>query len=156
MIYKFSILYFVAVIVANLGFTYLPMIQLPAGQALAPMSFLVGFIFVLRDYAQRELKHKVLAVMAAGVVASYLLADPFVAVASAAAFAISELTDWLVYTYTKRPMRERVLLSSAISTPIDSTVFMVMLGFFSLPGLLIMTASKLVGAVIVWFLAGRE
>ena len=94
--------------------------------------------------------------MVVGVVASYLMADPFVALASAAAFAISELADWAVYTWTKKPLRQRVLISSAISTPIDSTVFMVMLGFFSLPGLLIMTASKMVGALAVWYWAGRK
>jgi uncharacterized PurR-regulated membrane protein YhhQ (DUF165 family) len=153
--YKLSILYFAAVVIANLGFTYLPMISLPGGQSLAPMSFLVGFIFVLRDYAQRELGHRVLAVMAAGVAVSYFLADPFVAAASAFAFAISEFADWLVYTYTKKSMRQRVLISSAISTPVDSSVFMLMLGFFSLPGLLIMTASKMIGALAVWYWAGR-
>ena len=153
---KFNLMYFAAVVVANIGFTYLPMISLPGGQSLAPMSFLIGFVFVLRDYAQRELGHKVLGVMAAGVAVSYLLADPFVALASAVAFAISELTDWLVYTYTKRSMRQRVLISSAISTPVDSSVFMLMLGFFSLPGLLIMTASKMVGALAVWYWAGRK
>ena len=51
-----AIYYFAAVVVANLGFTYLPMIPLPGGEMFAPMSLLVGFIFVLRDYAQRELE----------------------------------------------------------------------------------------------------
>lgn len=153
---KYTVGYVAAILVANLGFSYLPMIDLPGGHALAPMSFLVGFVFVLRDFAQREIGHKVLGAMVAGVVASYLMADPFVALASAAAFAISELADWAVYTWTKKPLRQRVLISSAISTPIDSTVFMVMLGFFSLPGLLIMTASKMVGALAVWYWAGRK
>lgn len=153
---KISALYFGSVVVANLGFTYLPMINLPGGQSLAPMSFLVGLIFILRDFAQRELGHKVLFFMGLGVVVSYLLADPYVALASAVAFALSELIDWLVYTFTKKPMKERILISSAISTPIDSSVFMLMLSFFSLPGLIIMTASKMFAAIAIYIWLAKK
>lgn len=145
-----SILYLLAIIIANLGFTYIPMIPLPFGEMFAPMSLLVGFVFVLRDFAQRELGHRVFAVMAMGVVISYLLADPFVAVASAVAFAVSETVDWLIYTIYKKPLKQRILISSAVSTPLDSAVFMLMLGFFSWYGMLIMVASKMLGAIIVW------
>ena len=146
-----AIYYFAAVVVANLGFTYLPMIPLPGGEMFAPMSLLVGFIFVLRDYAQRELGHKVWLPMIAGIAVSYILADPFVALASATAFAISEAIDWLVYTTVKKPLRDRILISSAISTPTDSAVFMLMLGFFSWYGFVVMVASKMLGALIVWY-----
>ena len=147
---KNSVLYLLAIIIANLGFTYIPMIPLPFGEMFAPMSLLVGFVFVLRDLAQRELGHKVFAVMMLGVVISYLLADPFVAVASAVAFAVSETVDWLIYTIYKKPLKQRILISSAVSTPIDSAVFMMMLGFFSWYSMLIMVASKMLGAIIVW------
>jgi uncharacterized PurR-regulated membrane protein YhhQ (DUF165 family) len=147
---KNSIYYFTAVVAANLGFTYIPLIPIPGGEMFAPMSLLVGFIFVLRDFAQKELGHKVLAVMFAGVVVSYLLADPYVAVASALAFAVSESVDWFVYTVSKKPMKDRILISSAISTPIDSAVFMLMVGFFSWYGFAVMVASKMLGALIVW------
>jgi uncharacterized PurR-regulated membrane protein YhhQ (DUF165 family) len=148
---KMSLIYLASVVIANIGFTYLPMIPLPYGGMLAPMSFLVGFVFVFRDYAQREIGHKVLLFMAIGVVASYILADPFVAVASAVAFALSEAIDWAIYTVYRKPLKDRILLSSAISTPVDSAVFMLMLGFFSWYGLLIMVASKMVGAGVVWW-----
>ena len=147
---KNSIYYFTAVVAANLGFTYIPLIPIPGGEMLAPMGLLVGFIFVLRDFAQKELGHKVLAVMFAGAVVSYLLADPYVAVASALAFAVSESVDWFVYTVSKKPMKDRILISSAISTPIDSAVFMLMVGFFSWYGFAVMVASKMLGALIVW------
>lgn len=147
---KFGLIYFAAVVIANLGFAHIPMIRLPFGEMFAPMSLLVGFVFVLRDFAQRDLGHRVFAFMIAGVVASYVLADPFVALASATAFAISEAADWAIFTITKRSLRERILISSAVSTPIDSAVFMVMLGFFSWYGLAVMFASKMLGAVIVW------
>lgn len=146
----YSILYIAAIVVANIGFTYIPMIPLPFGEMFAPMSLLVGFVFVLRDFAQKELGHKVLVAIAVGIGLSYVLADPFVAVASAAAFAISELTDWAIYTAYKKPLKDRILISSAISTPVDSAVFMLMLGFFSWYGLVVMVASKMLGALIVW------
>jgi len=130
--YKYSLGYIAAIVIANIGFTYLPMIALPGGEMLAPMSFLVGFIFVLRDFSQREIGHRVVA------------------------FIISELVDWAVYTFTNKPLKQRILFSSAVGTPIDSAVFMLLLGFFSWYGLAIMFASKMVGAVIVWYLMADD
>ena len=69
-----------------------------------------------------------------------------------AAFAISELADWLVYSFTKRPFAQRILLSSVLATPIDTVVFLGIMGWLSAPAVLAMTASKLVGALIVWYL----
>tara|TARA_R100001015_G_C4580632_1_gene137173 strand:+ start:463 stop:921 length:459 start_codon:yes stop_codon:yes gene_type:complete len=143
--------YILAIVVANIGFSYIPMISLPFGEKFAPMSLLVGFVFVLRDLAQRDLGHKVLFAISVGIALSYLLADPFVATASAVAFAISEITDWAVYTLYKKPLKQRILISSSISTPVDSAVFMLMLGFFSWYGFFVMVASKMLGALIVWY-----
>lgn len=148
---KAAALYVVSIIVANLGFSYIPMIPIGYGEMFAPMSLLVGFVFVLRDYAQRELGHKVLVAMLFGAVASYILADPFVALASVIAFGVSELLDWAIYTLTKRPFKDRVLLSSVISTPVDSAVFMLILGFFSWYGLVAMVVSKMIGAVFIYY-----
>ncbi len=144
-------LYILAIVIANIGFSYIPMISLPFGEKFAPMSLLVGFVFVLRDLAQRDLGHKVLFAIGVGIALSYLLADPFVATASAVAFAISEITDWAVYTLYKKPLKQRILISSSISTPVDSAVFMLMLGFFSWYGFFVMVASKMLGALIVWY-----
>jgi uncharacterized PurR-regulated membrane protein YhhQ (DUF165 family) len=129
------------------------MIELPFDQRIPIGTLLVGFIFVIRDYAQREIGSRVYAAMLIGVVLSYIMADPFVAMASAVAFGVSELIDAIVYTYTKRPMRERVLISSAASTPIDSTIFLLVLGFFDWIGLVVMVVVKMLGAVIVWKIA---
>ena len=110
----------------------------------------VGSIFVSRDYCQRQIGHWVAAPMVVALVISYLMADPFVALASACAFAVSEATDWLVFTITKRPLKDRVLLSCGFSAPIDTAVFLGMIGILS-PGLFaISVASKLVAAVILW------
>jgi uncharacterized PurR-regulated membrane protein YhhQ (DUF165 family) len=116
----------------------------------------VGFTFVIRDYAQREVGHWVLPAMLAGGLLSGIMADPGVAAASVCAFLAGEFLDWGVYTFTGRSFSRRVLLSSALSTPVDSTVFLAMVGIFSLPGVLMMTAGKMAGAVIVYFLARRR
>ena len=149
--FKYTLGYIAAIVIANIGFTYLPMIPLPRGEMLAPMSFLIGFVFVIRDFSQREIGHKVLGAMAIGGLLSYFMADPFVAYASVVAFIISELVDWGVYTFTKRPLKQRILLSSAAGTPIDSAVFMLILGFFTWYGLIAMVLSKMGGALIVWY-----
>ena len=150
--YRYTAAYIAAIVMANFGFTHLPMIPLPGGEMLAPMSFLVGFIFVIRDFSQREIGHKVLGAMAVGGLLSYYMADPFVAYASVVAFMISEGVDWAVYTFTNKPLKQRVLLSSLVGTPVDSAIFMSILGFFSWYGLAIMFASKMIGALIVWWM----
>lgn len=154
--YMTSAYYVGAIVVANVGFTYIPMIPLPGGEMFAPMSLLVGFVFVLRDFAQRDLGHKVFIPMTIGLVLSYLLADPFVAFASAVAFVISELVDWAVYTYSGNPIKERILISSAVSTPADSAVFMLMLGFFNWYGFVVMVVSKMLGALAVYYMLKRK
>jgi hypothetical protein len=115
----------------------------------------VGSIFVTRDFCQRAMHHWVVLPMIAGIVLSYFLASPFVALASATAFAISESTDWLIFTITKRPLRDRVLWSCAASAPVDSTVFLLMVGAFSIPTLTISVASKMVAAAILWLALPR-
>ena len=91
-----------------------------------------------------------MAAMLIGATLSYLMADPFVAIASLAAFTFSELADWAIYTFSKKEFKQRVLISSAISTPVDSVIFLTMIGHFSITGAVLMTASKMVGALVVW------
>jgi uncharacterized PurR-regulated membrane protein YhhQ (DUF165 family) len=153
--YKYSLSYVLSIVLVNIGFVYIPPVPL-LGEMFPPMSLLVGFIFVLRDFAQKEIGHKVLAAMAVGAVLSYFMADPFVAIASVVAFLISELCDWGVYTYTKRPLKDRILLSSAVGTPIDSAVFLLILGFFSPLGFVLMTIAKMIAAGFIWLRLKNE
>ena len=122
----------------------------------SPVALAVGCIFVIRDYAQREIGHLVLPAMFVGGLISWLMATPAIALASVCAFLAGELVDWAVYTFTGRAFSRRVLLSSALSTPLDSLIFLSMVGLFSLPSLLLMTLSKMFGAVIVFYLARRR
>jgi uncharacterized PurR-regulated membrane protein YhhQ (DUF165 family) len=150
--YKFTLGYIVLIVLVNWGFTVVPLIPI-LGEMFPPMSLVVGLIFVARDFAQREIQHKVIIAMLVAAALSYIMASPFVAVASLAAFLVSEFADWGVYTWIKKPFAERILISSAVSTPLDSAVFLGMIGHFSLTGAVLMTIAKMIGALIVWRLA---
>jgi len=154
--FKFTALYIVLIVAINYAFSVVPLIKLPDGSMWPPLSLLVGFVFVVRDFAQREIGHKVLLAMLIGVSISYFMASPFIATASAAAFLVSELVDWAVYSFTGRPLSHRVLLSSLFGAPVDSAVFLVGIGLLSPVGIIAMTASKLVGALIVWWMIRRR
>jgi len=149
-LFAFSmILYVATVVLINIGFSYIPMIETPIGWV-SPMAVVVGAVFVIRDFAQRTAGHLVLVAMAVATLFSYLLADPYVAIASAAAFATSELADWFIYTVTKKPFHQRVLVSSLISAPIDTAVFLFGISGFTVGTFVLMVASKLVAAFIIW------
>ena len=147
--FKYTIAYIIGIIIINWGFTVVPLVPL-FGEMWPPMSLAVGLIFVARDFSQREIKHWVFAAMFVGGLLSWFMANPFIAVASITAFALSEVMDWGFYTFTKKPFRDRVLISSLVSTPIDSGVFLAMIGHFSITGVIIMTLSKLIGAVLLY------
>ncbi len=145
----FILAYIVAIVVLNLGFSYVPMIDLGFGM-FSPMAILAGLVFVLRDYAQRQSGHFVLVGMAGGALLSFALADPYVALASVAAFGISEIGDWLIYTVTKKPFHQRVLISSVVSTPIDTAVFLFLIDGMTVGTFLLMVVAKMLAALLIW------
>ena len=154
--FKFSLLYVGLIVLVNMGFSVVPLVDIPGSEKWPPMSLVVGFIFVARDFAQREIGHRVIIAMLIAAALSYVMADPFVAMASLAAFLISEFADWAVYSFTGRSFRQRVLISSAVGTPVDSIVFLGIIGHLSVIGALAMTASKMLGALLVWWLIRRR
>jgi queuosine precursor transporter len=141
-----ALIYVVSIVAVNWLFTVIPPIGI-----WQPTSVIVGLTFIFRDMAQRKIGHWVLPVMLVGGAISYVMADPFVAIASVSAFLISEGVDWMVYKFTKRPLKDRILWSSAVGTPIDSIVFTAMIGILSPLNVVVMTVSKMIGAVVVWF-----
>jgi len=145
-----TLIYVISIVVVNYAFGVLPILPLGEGIVIPSATFLVGLIFVFRDFAQREVKHYVILAMLLAGALSYFLADPTIAIASVTAFLVSEFADWAVYSFTRRPFPQRVLLSSALGTPIDSALFLYMIGFFSVEGVIIMTLVKMVGALVVW------
>jgi queuosine precursor transporter len=157
--YKFTILYIFTMVLVNIGFEYVPLLKmtwLGSEEKYPPMALIVGLVFVLRDYAQRETGHKVLGAMAIGGVLSYFMASPFVALASVVAFSISELIDWAYYSWSKKSLRERILISSLLSTPIDSMIFLLVINHFTIIGTLAMFISKMLGAIAIWYWLGKK
>jgi len=150
-----TLVYVVLIVAVNYGFSVVPLIPL-LGEMWPPMSLVVGLIFVARDFAQREIGHKVILAMLFAGALSYVMADPFIAVASVAAFLISEFADWCVYSFSKREFHERVLWSSVVGTPLDSVVFLGIIGHLSVTGVVLMTLSKMVGALVVWHMLRRR
>lgn len=153
---KYALLYILTVVICNYAFDVLPLVKLPNGDMWPPFSLVVGFVFVIRDYAQREIGHYILLAMLIGGIVSWWMASPAIAVASMCAFMTGEMMDWAVYTFTGRPFSQRILLSSALGTPVDSIVFLALIGHLSASAVVIMTASKMVGACIVFYIARRR
>jgi uncharacterized PurR-regulated membrane protein YhhQ (DUF165 family) len=135
--------YLLSVVGINIAFSYHPELDWI-------WSVFVGLIFIFRDMVQRRIGHWSLAIMAIALVISYLMADPVVALASASAFAASETTDWLVFTVTRRPLADRLFLSSSFSIPIDTAIFFGMIGVFEPSLWVIAILSKFSGVFVVW------
>jgi queuosine precursor transporter len=153
--YKYTIGYIVLIVLVNIGFTIVPLVPL-FGEMFPPMSLVVGLIFVARDYAQREIGHRVIVAMLFAGFLSWAMADPYVALASVVAFFISELIDWLVYSWSWQPFHQRVLISSVAATPVDSSVFLYMIGHFSYLNVILMTIAKMAGALVVWWMIKKR
>ena len=91
-----------------------------------------------------------MAPMLAALVLSYITSDPSIALASATAFAVSECIDWLVFSITKRPLHDRLWISSALSIPIDTFIFFGMIDAFTPGVILTAMGSKFAGVTCVW------
>jgi len=158
--YKFSVLYLCAIPFTNWMFAYIGVLRVPfTDYVFHPLAFLVGFWLVLRDFAHRELGDRwIFAPVFAGVAISFATSSPRIAFASAIAFLVSELVDYAVYKLSKRPLHQRIVLSSAASVPVDSVIFSGMaFGLASVNPVtfLIMLAAKMSGAVVVAFAIRR-
>ncbi|HBS41533.1 MAG TPA: hypothetical protein DEA26_02545 [Oceanospirillales bacterium] len=135
----------------NWSFGWAPQWQLPFAPEFGfnPVTIVTGLILVVRDFAQREMQHKVLVAMVIGVGWSFYYANPQIAIASASAFAIAELLDWLLFTFTRYRLSTRVMLSSLFAAPLDTTVFLFGAGFLTFPNWLMSVFGKLLGAAFV-------
>lgn len=149
----------------NWSFAAVPTFAIPeafGGGQFQPLAVVTGLVLVVRDFAQREIGHRVLAAMIIGLLFSTMTSWIVVVFASGAAFLISELVDWAVYSFTKRPLSQRIMISSALSAPLDQVVF-IWLASFVVPGIFawgtVLTGilSKLAGAAVVsWIVARGE
>jgi uncharacterized PurR-regulated membrane protein YhhQ (DUF165 family) len=119
------------------------------GLSLPPSILLSGFVFVFRDFSQRDIGKGFFPALLLALALSYLV-SPAVAGASAIAFLISELVDYGVYSATGRSFSRRVLLSSLVSVPVDTLLFFSLIGLLDPADIMMGIAVKMVGAVVFW------
>lgn len=145
----------------NWSFTWAPMWELLPGWAFNPVTIVTGLVLVVRDFAQREVGHYVLIAMAVALALTAVAAGPELALASGGAFAIAEMVDWALFTFTKYRLSTRVLLSSAIAAPLDTTLFlygaeMIRPDQLTVPNVTLSIIGKMLGAIIIWWLVRQR
>lgn len=121
---------FVAVIIASNALTYgLGVVQV-LGLTATAGTWTAGLAFAVRDHLQQTGGTRwVLSTVVAGAVLSATL-SPSLALASGAAFLLSELADWAVYTPLRAKGRTRAALASnVVGAFVDTAVFLVIAGF---------------------------
>ena len=153
-----TLVYVLLIPFINWSFTWAPMVELPGlGWIFNPVTIVTGLVLVVRDFAQREIGHWVLLAMAVALGLTWVTSGGELALASGIAFAVSEMVDWLVFTFTKLKLSSRVLLSSAIAAPIDTSAFLlgaeaIRDGMFTLPNVAMSIIGKMLGAFVIWWI----
>ena len=120
---------------ANWMLGHVGTVCVPSGPCLVPVwpgidapsgVLMIGLALVLRDIVQRRLGPLAgLAAIAAGSLISALLAPPAIVMASVAAFTLSELADFAVYTPLQRRRFVTAVVASGIAgLVVDSVVFL--------------------------------
>ncbi|CAM5764978.1 VUT family protein [Bosea minatitlanensis] len=120
---------------ANWMLGHVGTVCVPGGPCLVPVwpgidapsgVLMIGLALVLRDIVQRRLGPLAgLAAIAMGTLISALLAPPAIVLASVAAFTLSELADFAVYTPLQRRRFVTAVVASGIAgLVVDSVVFL--------------------------------
>ncbi|ATE52682.1 VUT family protein [Actinosynnema pretiosum] len=148
--------YIATIPAANLAVSHFGAVPVGFGFVAPAGVYFVGLALVLRDLAREATgRGAVLAAIGIGTVVSYVLSDPMLATASAAAFILAEMLDFAVY----EPLRKRGLIIAVVGSNIvgliaDSVVFL-QLAFGSLeyfPGQALGKAYMTAFAVVVLLL----
>lgn len=125
--------YVACIPLANWAITEFGIVPIGFGLMAPAGVFAAGLAFGARDLVQRVAgKVWALTAIAVGVLLSLLVASPALALASAAAFAVSELLDMAVFTPLQgRSLAGAVILSNTVGAIADSVIFL-LLAFGSL------------------------
>lgn len=119
------------ILAANYVTSEYGMIPVGFGLIATAGTYFAGATFVLRDAVQDGYgKAATVGLIVAGAGLSYLISDPFIALASGCAFLLSEAADLLVYT----PLRRRGYIRAAVASNIvgsvvDTIAFLSIAGF---------------------------
>lgn len=139
-------------LLANYATSTWGMVPVGFGLVATAGTYFAGLSFVLRDSVQDAYgKRWAITLVVIGALLSYLVADPFIALASGVAFLVAELADLAVYT----PLRKRGYIRAAIASNIvgalvDTVLFLWIAGFAvwsAVPGQ--MVAKVAITAVVV-------
>jgi len=133
----FAIIYAATIPLANWMISNVGTQLFPEGPHTIPVGFgfdapsgvlMIGLALVSRDIIQRYAgKSYALAAICVGVAISFAIAEPAIATASAVAFLLGELADFIIYTpLQKRNIVLAVIASGVIGGIVDSLVFLQM------------------------------
>lgn len=126
--------YVLTIVAANFAIGHWGTPAFPGGPHTIPVWFgytapsgvlFVSLALVSRDYVQYALgKLTMLLALAAGIAVSYAVSNPHVAIASAAAFAFSELVDFLLFSVVAPRWGRAVLVGGVAGAFADSLIFL--------------------------------
>jgi len=119
------------ILAANYVTTQYGMVPVGFGLVATAGTYFAGLAFILRDLVQDKAGRAwVAALILAGAGLSFAISAPFIAVASAAAFLLSEGADFAVYS----PLRKRGYIRAAVASNlvgsiVDTVLFLTIAGF---------------------------
>jgi len=153
-----AVAFLACILAANYATTRWGMVPVGFGLMATAGTYFAGATFVLRDLIQDLTGRRVVLVLIMwGAALSFAVSAPFIAIASAVAFGLSELADLAIY----QPLRRRgyvraAVASNVVGSFVDTVAFLAIAGFpvwASLPGQmagkLTVTLAVVVGVVIV-------
>ena len=153
-----AVAFLACILAANYATTRWGMVPVGFGLMATAGTYFAGATFVLRDLIQDLTGRRVVLVLIMwGAALSFAVSAPFIAIASAVAFGLSELADLAIY----QPLRRRgyvraAVASNVVGSFVDTVAFLAIAGFpawASLPGQmagkLTVTPAVVAGVVIV-------
>ena len=60
------------------------------------------------------------------------------------------MLDYAIFTITKKPFHQRVAISSLVAVPVDSALFLTLIGYASWGSILAMSLSKFAASAILY------
>ncbi|MFA4897336.1 MULTISPECIES: VUT family protein [Microbacterium] len=123
--------YVAAIVAANVLSAYFGLVPVGFGLLVSAGTYAAGFALLSRDFVHTYLGVRgVLVGIAVGVILSWFLATPALAMASAVAFLVAEVADMLVFLWIRpRGFVRAALISNCVSAPIDTILFLWIAGF---------------------------
>lgn len=125
------VVYIGAILAANILSANFGLVSVGFGLVVSAGTYAAGFALLSRDFVHSYLGVRgVLLGIAFGLILSWFLATPALAMASAVAFLVAELADMLVFLWVRpRGFVRAALISNCVSAPIDSILFLWIAGF---------------------------